>query len=175
MSSTIVLLGLPGAGKTYWGKKIAAEMQLPFYDLDQLIEKQSGLHIHEIFAEGGEILFRSIEKSMLYELSLSKGTDNYVLALGGGTPAFHNNMRLINELGKSIYLNVSLDTILHNLEQDELNIRPLIKNEKPEKVKAYLQNLLKEREPYYLMADYMMYEEELNLSNFLKIINDQHD
>ena len=126
MNKPIILLGLPGSGKTYWGSKLADNLQLPFYDLDKLISQEAGLTIREIFDEGGETLFRSLESSTLFAICQNPTENNFVLALGGGTPAFNNNMKLINTLATSVFLNVGIETIGNNLQQDKENHRPLL-------------------------------------------------
>jgi shikimate kinase len=77
----IVLVGFMGAGKTTVGHLLAAELELPFADSDQLIEQRAGRLIRQIFAEDGEAAFRALEHQVIAELL--EGPD-LVLALGGG-------------------------------------------------------------------------------------------
>lgn len=173
MNNGILLLGPPGVGKTYWGKQIAAHLKIPFYDLDELIISETQLSIHQIFEEGGEQLFRKIESSILLEMYHNQVKEKYILALGGGTPAYHNNMEIINQMGTSIYLNLTPDAIINLLVNDKDNHRPLIKNTTDSKLKDYISNLVEERKPFYEMADYMLFGNELNIPNFIKVINDK--
>lgn len=172
MSKPIVLLGLPGCGKTYWGKKISEQLSLPFFDLDKLITQEAGLTIKEIFDEGGEHLFRSIESSTLFALCNNPAAAQFVLALGGGTPAFNDNMKLINAKCTSIFLNQSVKTIIEQLKNDKINHRPLLEKATDDLLNGLIEKLLKERITSYHMADYMLNENEMSLSNFEKIIND---
>lgn|GEM_PF-117178 len=172
MKKPIALLGLPGCGKTYWGKKLAKELKVNHYDLDELISKQSGLTIPQIFHEGGEALFRSVESSTLYELCHNQINEKFILSMGGGTPAFNSNMALVNQHFISIYLSVSIPTVLSQLTNDELAHRPLVKKTTPEELKDYLYSLVNERQNAYLQADYLLKESEINLNNFKKIIKD---
>src|SRR6185503_20434689 len=98
----IFLLGLPGSGKTTLGKELSNALRLPFVDLDSEIERLEGKKISEIFAANGEEYFRNLESSELRKRCTSKG--EFVMATGGGTPCFFDNMEWINRAGKSIFL-----------------------------------------------------------------------
>lgn len=172
MTKPLALLGLPGCGKSYWGKKLAQHLGLSFLDLDQLIEQEAGMTITEIFHEGGEYLFRSIESSTLFSLSQSSLNEKFILSLGGGTPAFGQNMNIIHHAFQSIYLNISIPTLVQNLINDTSNHRPLVQKTSESELQQYLEKLKQEREVAYLLADYMMHENELSLINFEKILND---
>jgi shikimate kinase len=172
MTKPIALLGLPGCGKTYWGKKLAKELEIQHYDLDELIARQSGLSIPQIFHEGGEALFRSIESSTLFELCHNQKKEKFVLSLGGGTPAFNSNMALVNQHFITIYLNVSISAVIKQLREDKTSHRPLVKKSKPEELKDYMCSLFNERQTAYLQADYLLKEDEITLNNFKKILKD---
>jgi shikimate kinase len=79
--STIVLVGVPGAGKTTVGKLLANEMSLDFFDSDQVIEARLGKSVSDIFTQDGEPVFRQIEHDVVVDLL---GSSNAVIALGGG-------------------------------------------------------------------------------------------
>ena len=170
MMKSLALLGLPGCGKSYWGKKIATHYKVSFIDLDSLIEKEAGMTINEIFHEGGEHLFRSMESSCLFALSQNKLDEKLIIALGGGTPAFSNNMSIINSFCTSIYLNISVDTVMKNLLSDTENHRPLVKKTNEAELSIYLEKLLLKREPAYLLADYLLLENEVSIENFEKVL-----
>ncbi len=172
MNRPLVLLGLPGSGKTFWGKKLATHLNIPFYDLDELIVQEAGLTIKEIFDEGGESLFRSIESSTLFNICQAKIQDNYILALGGGTPAFNNNMERVNTSCTSVFLDVSISTVVHNLEHDKGNHRPLLEQADKKLLTTLLEKLRSERILAYNQANYLLYEEEISIANFEKIITD---
>jgi len=82
----ISLLGYMGSGKTTVGEKLAEALQLEFIDLDQKIETNQNKSIVKIFTELGQIKFRKIEKQSLTEIL--ERSNNFVLATGGGTPAY---------------------------------------------------------------------------------------
>lgn len=172
MVKSLALLGLPGCGKSYWGRKIASNYSVPFLDLDELIEKEAGLSITEIFHEGGEHLFRSIESSTLFTLCQNRLDEKFVLSLGGGTPAFSNNMDILKSCCTSVYLNLSIQSVSKYLLQDSANHRPLVKKTTEAELLVYLENLKAERESAYLLADYQLFEKEISIPNFEKILND---
>ena len=119
----IFLIGFMGSGKTHWGKIWATKAQLNFIDLDIEIEHAVGLSVAQIFETYGEDFFRTKETEVLKGLNLTQPT---IVACGGGTPCFNNNLAWMNTRGKTIYLKTSLPTILQRvlLEQDK---RPLVK------------------------------------------------
>ena len=88
----IILVGYMASGKTTIGKLISELLGIPFFDLDYIIEQKLQLNIHEIFEQKGELFFRKQERET-FETFLNS-TDNYVLALGGGTPCYFDNFSL---------------------------------------------------------------------------------
>ena len=109
----IFLIGLPGSGKSSLGKKISGYLQLPFFDLDQCIEKSESKSIPEIFSQSGENYFRQAETRELERVASANKT--LVLSTGGGTPCFNNNMTFMNNSGTTIYLDVPIEVLLDRL------------------------------------------------------------
>jgi shikimate kinase len=148
----IYLMGMPGVGKTSIGKKVANKLQLPFYDLDDLIEKKFNRSISEIFTLYGESFFRKAESYSLKEtLSMPAG----VLALGGGTPCYYNHMDWLNKHGHTIYICASNAFIYARLLQKS-NTRPLFKNLDKEGLHNKISELLAAREPFYLRSKHQI-------------------
>lgn len=139
--SKIFLVGLPGSGKTTLGKKLANQLNLPFVDLDEEIVLTENQPITSIFEHKGEASFRKIELDHLR--SIISANDCFVLATGGGTPCFHDNMKLMNTEGFTIYLNTPLEEIEERLKND--STRPLLK-------KYNLPELLESRRKWYEQA-----------------------
>lgn len=135
-----------GSGKTSLGKKLANKLKLQFLDLDQLVEEQERCTVTEIFDNKGENYFRALETAVLKD-SILTNTD-FVLSLGGGTPCFNNNMELINQAGKSIYLKYNAGILTSRLLKAKQQ-RPLIAGKNKEELKQFVVELLTQREPFY--------------------------
>jgi shikimate kinase len=148
----IILTGLPGSGKTFLGNQLAALLQIPFFDLDGFIEEKSGKKVAEVFVRFGEDFFRSMEHDSLLQLLELQG--DYVLATGGGTPCFFDNMSKINQLGLSVFLNPPVDVICRRLSaMEESGKRPLLQTS--ESLPALIDKLKLKRMPYYRQARLM--------------------
>lgn len=148
MHSRIYLIGMPGVGKSTIGKKLAIALNYKFYDLDNLIVSSQSKSIEEIFTTKGENYFRAIETKILKETSNLKQA---VIACGGGTPAFNNNINWLNKNGLTLYLKASLGFILNRITNAK-QARPLLKSDVFESLEEKLQRLFLQREPYYKQA-----------------------
>lgn len=160
------LIGLPGSGKSYWGKVWSEKMKIPYFDLDQLIEKKEGLSIKEIFEIKGEAYFREVESFCLR--NLIDTYDSFILATGGGTPCLQENMQLMNDKGSTVFLNLPLAEISKRIwNPDDANRRPLLKGcNSIADIEARLQQLNENRLPFYLMAKMELKKwDESTLSN----------
>lgn len=104
------LIGFMGAGKTTLGREIARRLSLPFFDLDEEIEREAGLSVMEIFDRFGEPGFRRREQASLK--SLIERRDRGVIATGGGAFTQPENRELMERSGRTVWLNVSTDAIL---------------------------------------------------------------
>jgi shikimate kinase len=140
------LVGLPGCGKSTIGKKFAQFISHPFLDLDHIIETGENSKISELFATHGEQKFRELEHQYLKDTEKIK---NGIIATGGGTPCFFNNMELINSLGKSIFLDVSPFEIAHRLSETGIAKRPMLKGKTREDICLTLEHIRNIRLPYY--------------------------
>ena len=96
------IVGMPASGKSRLGKYISSITNLIFLDLDNEIEKKLDTRVKDIFKINGENFFRKIETKTLKEIIENK--NNFILATGGGTPCFNENMSLINKSGISILI-----------------------------------------------------------------------
>ena len=97
----IVLVGFMGAGKTTVGRELAARLDVPFFDLDDLVEAAEKMSIKEIFAQHGEPYFRKRERDILRS---TRHLEHGVIATGGGTFTFDDNIQFIQSEGLSVYL-----------------------------------------------------------------------
>ena len=159
----IFLIGFMGSGKTTAGKKLAGKLNLRFLDMDHLIEKKYNKTVGEIFLSEGEESFRQKEHLLLEELIRE---DNFVLSTGGAVPCFYNNMELINNCGKSVYLKMTPKALFSRLINARAE-RPLIKDLDGKELLKFIKEKLKEREPFYQKA--RITEDALNL-NINKLI-----
>lgn len=97
----IYLVGFMGAGKTTVGRELSSRIGAPFFDLDELIESAEKMSIKDLFAEQGEPYFRKRERDMLRS---TRNLENGVVATGGGTFTFEENIQFIRSEGLSVYL-----------------------------------------------------------------------
>lgn len=144
-SRSVVLVGMPGAGKSSVGRRLAKRLGLPFVDADEEIERAACMSIPEIFARRGEVEFREGEKRVVARL-LQSGP--MVLATGGG--AFMNAETRANVAanGISVWLRADLSTLLKRVKKR--TDRPLLAQGDPA---AKLAALLSQRGPTYAAAD----------------------
>ena len=141
----IYLIGYMGSGKSTLGKALAQRCEVEFIDLDDYIEARSGKKIREIFADDGEAAFRDLERRMLLEVS---GKDCVLVACGGGTPCFGDNMELMNSHGTTILLQTSHERLFERLKRGR-HKRPLIASLTDEELDVFISEQLAKRMPHY--------------------------
>jgi len=144
----IFLIGYMGVGKTTIGKQIAQRLGREFVDMDLFIENRFHKAVSSIFAEKGEDFFREIEHNVLQEVMQFENT---VIATGGGTPCFFDNMNRMNRTGITIYLKMPADELIQRLMASK-HERPLIKNKNQEELTRFVTDTLIKRETWYNRA-----------------------
>lgn len=137
-----------GAGKSSQAKKLAAGLNFEAVDLDELVEKTNKLSVSEIFKTKGEQYFRKVESEALRTLS---GKQNAVVATGGGTPCFFDNMQWMNENGITVYLKLHPGTAYHRIAPSKAK-RPLISHMNDADLMEYIMETMTERAPFYNQA-----------------------
>lgn len=145
----IFLIGFMGVGKTTIGKKVAAALHIPFLDLDSYIAQQKNMSVADIFHHFGEEYFRMCESKCLQEII--SANENVLLACGGGTPAYQNNMGLMNENGTTIYMCAGFDFLMSRIKQSP-TIRPMVKKHEEKGSENGLLKLFEQRKPVYEKA-----------------------
>ena len=153
------IIGYMFAGKTTYGRQLAGELNIPFSDLDSLIEQRCGKTITEIFHHDGESFFRQQEHTILEELSQKAAPS--VISCGGGTPCHHDNITLMKNSGKVIYLRTPLETLFSRALKEREN-RPLLSNISDSDLKDFIAKQLQEREFFYLQADLIYDSQPIN-------------
>src|SRR5689334_17953258 len=128
----IFLIGFMGSGKTHWGRLLSQKLGLPFFDLDEQVTGHAGKPITEIFHKDGEEHFRLMEKEVLHIITESH--ESFVMACGGGSPCYFNNIEYMNNAGTTVWINTPFDTLYERLI-NEKEKRPLIQELTNEQVK----------------------------------------
>jgi len=139
----IYLVGFMGAGKTTIGRELASRVEAPFFDLDELVESAEKMSIKDLFAAHGESYFRKRERDILRS---TRYVDNGVIATGGGTFTFDENIQFIQSEGLSVYLSAPY-SLLRARVGDKAGERPLFRDD----VAAH--ELYANRIRYYRMSD----------------------
>ena len=156
MDKNIFLIGMPGAGKTFWGKKIATALHKDFFDLDL-----------EIFRDDGEKFFREKESEVLRTFEQKQ---NLVLATGGGTPCFFENAEWMKKNGLTIWIDEPVSVLVQRLKTEKSQ-RPLIRGLGENELSHFLKHQLEERKPFFLKADYQIQSPVNLVEDILNKIN----
>jgi len=138
----IYLVGFMGSGKTTVGRELAVRMDAPFFDLDELVETSEKMSVRELFAQAGEPYFRKRERDILRS---TKNLDAAVIATGGGTFTFEDNIQFIQSVGMSVYLSAPYSLLRTRI--DTKGDRPLFRDD------LATHELFANRIRYYRMAD----------------------
>lgn len=146
-----------GCGKSTMGRAVSQLTGLPFIDLDNYIEGRYHLTVREIFAQRGEEGFRDVERRMLQEVS---DFEDVIVACGGGTPCFFDNMEYMNERGTTVFLNIPIPR-LHSRLMRGRHKRPLIANKSDEELLEFIEKALASRMEHYQKAQIEFSSERL--------------
>lgn len=138
-----------GSGKSKTGEALAKILKIPFVDTDTLIENKTGLSISEIFELNGEESFRKIEQEVLHS---TFSIDNVIVATGGGTPCYKDNMEWMKQNGITVYLEANSGLLFHRLAISKAG-RPLIEKLNDVELMEQILGALAIRTPIYSKAD----------------------
>jgi shikimate kinase len=149
--SPIFLIGFMGAGKTTVGRELARQLYYDFIDLDELIARQAGKSVQEIFAELGEHEFRKLEREAIrFCAQLTRA----VVALGGGAYEDEDNRNVLRRIGKTVWLDCPLEVCLRRISRD--TSRPLAGDENA------MRELMDRRRGSYVEGDFVVQTGEKN-------------
>ncbi|NLU44804.1 MAG: shikimate kinase [Acholeplasmataceae bacterium] len=141
--NNIILIGMPGCGKTTIGRELAKKLGCYFFDADQVLEEVSGQTIHELFAQGEETFRDAESETIVYLASKVKG----VIATGGGVIKREENMQVLGNSGVIIFINRSPEEIIADIDTET---RPLLAEGKERIHQLYAERI----ELYRKYADY---------------------
>ena len=153
----LFLIGYMGSGKTTLGKAYAQAAGLSFIDLDWYIEERYHKTISKIFAEKGEQGFREVERKMLHEVG---DFEDVVIACGGGTPCFFDNMDFMNAAGCTVFLNASCPALFRRLRIAKAK-RPLLADKSDDEIMEVIQRGLDKRMDFYQKAKVVLDSDRL--------------
>lgn len=135
----VALIGMPGAGKSGVGKRLAAKLGLAFFDTDAMVERAERKRVPEIFAEHGEAYFRAAEQEAVRRATGKRA----VVSCGGGTPMFAENAALLKARCTVLYLYAAQEALCAHVGDGRG--RPLLSGDP----QAAIRKLLAERDPVY--------------------------
>jgi shikimate kinase len=154
---SIVLIGMPGSGKSTIGRKLALALGLPFVDSDQEVEIAAGMNVSQIFERLGEPAFREGERKVIARLLQGP---RIVLSTGGGAFMNESTRLIIKKYSISIWLKASLDVLVERTSRTD--DRPLLRNGDPREI---LTRLMAVREPVFAQADLVVQSENIPIDS----------
>ncbi len=157
MKKHIVLIGLPGAGKSTVGRMVAERLNTGYVDIDTILNRKEGKPIAMIFAEKGEPAFRDMERK---EVDAALSNEPAVIVPGGGWAAQPGNLDAAKSRGFFVYLKARAEVAAGRAEPS--GTRPVLMDDDP---LARMRELLKERDPFYAKADATVQTEAKSVEN----------
>ncbi len=164
----LFLVGYMASGKSTFGKLLAEKMGCTFIDLDDFLIQQEGLTVAEIFQQFGEEEFRKRERTALEKVA---ETDNVIVATGGGTPCFFDNMELMNRKGTTVYLQASAQWLANSIVLHPGD-RPLVKGLSLNQLIDFVEKHLPPRIPFYEKAKKVVNVEKVTADNLMTFFKD---
>lgn len=163
----IYIVGYMGAGKSTASKRLAHRLGMDCYDTDRLFEERYRISINDFFHKYDENLYRKLETMILQS---TEQYENAVIATGGGTACFNDNMTWMNEHGITVFLKVSPMTSYNRLLQSKVK-RPLAIDKTPEELLEFINTNYTARMSFYEQAQIIVKGENLDLEVLIQAIN----
>jgi shikimate kinase len=167
----IYLIGYMASGKSNFGRLLAEHLGFVFLDLDCLFEQRFRISVIDFFTKYDEAGFRKIEQSLLHE---TRNHDDVVIATGGGTPCFFDNMQFIRESGISVYLQWEISALIDRLRNVKLK-RPLLQGIPAAELEERVSMQIDQRKSYYELADITVDGANLNLEKIIGLIRNRSE
>lgn len=123
MFNNVILIGMPGSGKSTIGSLLSSKLSYGFYDTDKAIELKENMTIEKMFEINGENYFREKERMLINDL---QKMTRFIISTGGGMPVYFDNLKRLKHAGITVFINTSLETLIKR--SNTLNDRPLLKN-----------------------------------------------
>ena len=161
MSRRIYIIGYMGAGKSGVAKRLAARIGWQSCDTDSMFEEKYRITINDFFAKYGQDLFRKLESEILHSTAQM---DNVVVATGGGTPCFFDNMDFMNNNGLTVFLSMSAKSAAIRLSQTRKK-RPLTKGLSGDELLHFVEQQYEQRLPFYTQAQMTFKAEDCDVEN----------
>jgi len=168
LTSNIYLIGFMGCGKTTVGKRLAARLEFSFADTDELFSTVHNCSVKEFFDLYSEEKFREEEQKILYQTQFM---DNTVIAVGGGTPCYQDNMQWMLSNGITVYIKMPAMALCHRLANSKTQ-RPLLSSLPNQDIKNTIETLLSQRENTYNQAHITVSGLDFDMENLIKKIVD---
>ncbi len=146
-----------GCGKSTIGQTVSLISDIQFIDLDNYIERRFHCSVKDLFASRGETGFREIERNVLHEVA---DFEDVIIACGGGTPCFFDNMQYMNAHGITVFLDTPV-ALLHSRLMSGRAKRPLIAGKSDEELLQFITNELNQRMKFYSSAKFRFSTESL--------------
>ncbi len=162
----IYLVGYMGAGKSTTSKRLANKLGWEAYDTDRLFEERFKISINDFFHKYDANLYRKLETQILHD---TLKYDNAVIATGGGTPCFNNNMEWMNQHGFTIFLRVSPQSAISRLSQSKVK-RPILIDKTQEELAEFIMKNYAERLPFYEQAQLTFKGEDCDVEQLATLI-----
>ena len=154
----LYIVGYMASGKTTFGYALAEHAGWDFLDLDEEIVRREQMPIPDIIALKGEEYFRRVESMILRSTSSLKRT---VIACGGGTPCYRDNMEFMTLHGMTLWLVVSPRRMVSRMLEAGVESRPLLSGKNEDELLDYVTCHLRQRQPYYFKAQWRFSGEHL--------------
>lgn len=161
----VFLIGFMGSGKTFWGTRLSKKLNIPFFDLDEKVTESTGMSINEIFAREGEEFFRQVEKNTLH--TITENNETFVMACGGGTPCYFNNIDYMNRTGTTVWISTTIEKLFERLIKERSD-RPLLKNLSDDQVKSFIIKKFSDRKIFYEQADVVIDDDSVNVDHLVE-------